>query len=387
MLQLGMRDASDYLNPASFPGSGLAGRLLLVVIGAAMTVVLQSSSAAVATTLTALHSGAIGLDQAAALVVGQNIGTTVTAALAAAGASVGARRTAAAHILFNLVTGAVAFLLIPVLLRLETSLWPGSGVPDPELLIAAFHTTFNLLGVVVLLPLAAPFARMIERIVPERGPAFTRHLDLSATSVPGIAPEVARRTVLEVAGALVSVLRRLMGSQPLTRADAEQLVRADDALEETRRFITLAGARDGGHGAAEYVAVLHAIDHLDRLIERLRAAPAARAASPEYATAAALASVELARWPTGAEDAANATALESVRTLSQEIAVMRRQQRLDNLHDAAAGRLDAGAVVRQLEAMRWLDSSLYHAWRMMHHLAGNAAAGDSTDAAATDTAR
>jgi phosphate:Na+ symporter len=64
-------------------------------LGVVMTVVMQSSSAAVATTLTALHTGAIGLDQAAALVVGQNVGTTVKAALAAIGASTAVRRTAA----------------------------------------------------------------------------------------------------------------------------------------------------------------------------------------------------------------------------------------------------------------------------------------------------
>lgn len=66
---------------------------------------MQSSSAAVATTLTALHAGTLDLPQATYLVVGQNLGTTVTAVLAAVGASVPARRTALAHILFNLGTG------------------------------------------------------------------------------------------------------------------------------------------------------------------------------------------------------------------------------------------------------------------------------------------
>ncbi|MFP5380591.1 MAG: Na/Pi symporter, partial [Vicinamibacteria bacterium] len=79
-LQAGMAALAGRVDPAQFPVAGLAGRLLLVLLGVLMTVIMQSSSAAVATTLTALSGGAITLDQAAALVIGQNVGTTVTAA-------------------------------------------------------------------------------------------------------------------------------------------------------------------------------------------------------------------------------------------------------------------------------------------------------------------
>jgi len=89
-LQLGMEGLSARIDPGSFPDASLQGRLLLVLIGVFMTVVLQSSSAAVATTLMALHAGTIDLTQAAALVVGQNVGTTVTAALGSIGATVAA---------------------------------------------------------------------------------------------------------------------------------------------------------------------------------------------------------------------------------------------------------------------------------------------------------
>src|SRR5690606_7299794 len=111
MLQGGMEVVAERFDPASLPSGSVGARLLLVVIGIVMTIVMQSSGAAVAATLTALHSGAIGLEQAAALVVGQNIGTTATAAIAAVGASVPARRTATAHILFNLVAASVVFPL------------------------------------------------------------------------------------------------------------------------------------------------------------------------------------------------------------------------------------------------------------------------------------
>jgi len=96
-LQVGMAGLATRLDPSMLPGDNLAGRLALVGLGVLMTVVMQSSSAAVATTLAALHAGTIGLDHAAALVIGQNVGTTVTAGLAAIGASTAARRTALAH--------------------------------------------------------------------------------------------------------------------------------------------------------------------------------------------------------------------------------------------------------------------------------------------------
>ena len=76
--------------------AGLANVLLLVVVGALMTTVMQSSTAAIAVTLSALYAGAVGLDQALALVIGQNIGTATSSAVAAIGASSTAKRLAAA---------------------------------------------------------------------------------------------------------------------------------------------------------------------------------------------------------------------------------------------------------------------------------------------------
>jgi phosphate:Na+ symporter len=118
VLQEGMGGLAQRIDLSSFPATTLASRLLLILIGAVMTVLLQSSSAAVALTLTALNSQAIDLEQSAYLVIGQNLGTTVTAVLAAVGASVPARRTALGHILFNALTGLLAFVSVRYLLLL-----------------------------------------------------------------------------------------------------------------------------------------------------------------------------------------------------------------------------------------------------------------------------
>src|SRR5690606_31545189 len=113
VLGSGMEAAAAAVDPARFALPGLGGRLLLVVVGAVSTVLLQSSSAAVATTLAAVDAGTVGFDQAAALVVGQNVGTTVTAGIGAIGGGPEARRIALGHVLFNLVTGLLALLILP----------------------------------------------------------------------------------------------------------------------------------------------------------------------------------------------------------------------------------------------------------------------------------
>jgi hypothetical protein len=112
-----------------------------------MTVLMQSSSAAMAITLTAAQGGLIDAQGAAAVVIGANVGTTVTALLAAIGATPNARRAAAAHVVFNLLTGVVALLLLPWLIgALGLAREALDLPPDPAAKLALFHTTFNCAG-------------------------------------------------------------------------------------------------------------------------------------------------------------------------------------------------------------------------------------------------
>jgi phosphate:Na+ symporter len=119
-LQQGMGGLAEQLHPADLPaifGQGVSwwssvfGVLALIVVGLAMTAVMQSSTAAVAVTLSAQYAGAVGLDQACALIIGQNIGTATSSALAAIGASRTAQRLALAYILFKLIAALIALAL------------------------------------------------------------------------------------------------------------------------------------------------------------------------------------------------------------------------------------------------------------------------------------
>ncbi len=335
-----------------------------------MTVVMQSSSAAVATTLTALHAGAIGLEQAAALVIGQNIGTTIKALLATLGASVAARRTAAAHILFNLFTAVPALALLNYFVQGMRWLEMAHGW-DSAATLAAFHSAFNIIGVMIFLPLTGVFARLIMRVVPETGPQLTKHLNPRLIPIAATALEAARRTSLEIAALLFGVMGDALRRRAVPRVTAPQLDKAEEALREARRY--LAQIRSAPEGDSEYrqhVSVLHALEHLERLaiacreqdhMPHLSREAQLQRSSQELATQLAEARALIG---VGAET----DLLPLMKDASQQIAAARRQQRVAVLNQTAAGKFDSEQALKELEAMRWVDRLAYHAWRAVNHL-------------------
>ncbi len=365
VLQQGMSTLSSRFDPSAFPGRSLFGRITLVGIGVAMTVVMQSSSAAVATTLTAAHSGTIDLAQGAALVIGQNVGTTVTAALAAIGASVPAKRTAMVHIAFNFIAGVFAFLLMPLFVGIADGSWT-AGSFDPATSLASFHTAFNLLGIAIILPLTGVLARTITRLVPERGMPATRHLDTSVTRVPAVAVEAARRATAEIAATLFDPE---LITHPGRAAKAGDVDSADRALDEVRHF--LAAVRTGAGEEMvhrRHQSVLHAIDHLERL----------RATLVEPADARALRDPDVVRIREQVAEALSRARMELaapapvdtkwLEETAAAVAGARRTHRPELLRRTAAGEMDPDETLERLEAMRHVDRTLYHVWRAAAHL-------------------
>jgi phosphate:Na+ symporter len=171
-------------------GSGATGVLAHIGAGILLTVLMQSSSATLAVALTAAQGGLIDITPAAAVVIGANIGTTATAIFAALKATSNARRAAAAHVLFNLLTGVVALLLLPWLI--EAIEWLRELLEleaAPAVTLALFHTTFNVLGVVLMWPLASRMASFLARRfrTAEEDEARPRHLDETVLGVPAMA--------------------------------------------------------------------------------------------------------------------------------------------------------------------------------------------------------
>ena len=243
--------------------------LLLTAVGAVMTTVMQSSTASIAVTLSALYAGAVGLDQALALVIGQNIGTATSSAVAAIGASSTAKRLAVAYIAFKLVAALIAIAVFPLVTPLMVR---ASQAIDATGLLAAYHTAYNVIGVGVLLPLMGPFTRLIERFVPERGSPFTKYLDPAALRSPVVAVEAARRTIersLETLclAAAAGLDGAAEGGTVRPALDDRTRVQASDALQEASAFLSKSDPPPSEEGHAWFTSTVHALDHSSRLAE------------------------------------------------------------------------------------------------------------------------
>jgi phosphate:Na+ symporter len=159
---------------SDYTSMGFLSILLFLLIGTLLTVVVQSSSAAMALTLLMTYEGWIPFDMAAAMVLGQNIGTTITAFLASLVANYQAKRAARAHLIFNLLGVAWTLLLFYPFLRVVEFVVLRSEGSSPFIESAAvpvalslFHTFFNVLNTLLLIGFVERIAVFVERLVPE----------------------------------------------------------------------------------------------------------------------------------------------------------------------------------------------------------------------------
>jgi len=169
---------------------GLSGILLYFGIGFLITLVTQSSSAAIAIILTAATGGVMTIQAAAVMVIGANIGTTSTAAFAVIGATPNAKRVAMAHIIFNVMTGIVALTLLPVMFWLIAMTGEMFNLGDsPAVTLALFHTIFNVLGVLLILPMSNRLSRFLEKKfrTTEEIESRPKYLDKTVVATPALA--------------------------------------------------------------------------------------------------------------------------------------------------------------------------------------------------------
>ncbi len=149
---------------------GMASIVLFVFVGVVLTVIVQSSSAAGAITVTMAFNGWIDFPIAAAIVLGENIGTTITAHLAAMGANTDAKRAARAHMLFNTIGVIWMLILFWAFIRIVSFIVPGDPTvaENIPLHIAAFHSLFNLCNIVFLVPFVTQIAALVEKLVSDK---------------------------------------------------------------------------------------------------------------------------------------------------------------------------------------------------------------------------
>lgn len=184
--------------------------LLLVLIGALLTAVVQSSSVMTSMTITMVVTGLIDLDQGIYLTMGANVGTCVTALIAGFTSTKNAKRTSLIHLIFN-VSGVTAFLLIGLFLHLggiEYGFIFGKMFPHaPQMQLAMFHTVFNTITVIIVLPLTDLLVKLVTKLVPDKKggteqgddePRF-RHVEEHMLSNPPVAVQQIKREILDMA--------------------------------------------------------------------------------------------------------------------------------------------------------------------------------------------
>lgn len=366
-MQDGMLAFEGVVTPASFPDDTLLGRLQLVLIGVAITLVTQSSSAGVATALVALGAGAISFPQAAAMVIGMDVGTTFTAVLATLGGSTATRQTGFAHVIYNLLTGIMAlFLLSPYASFVEPWI-SGGGVGDSQISLVAFHTMFNALGVILVLPFAGAFARLVIWAVPRRGPPLLHRLDDRTLGDPSAATDAAIGTLRAVADDLFHLLAALLDPVSRRSVEAVRLREVDEAIEATRRFVERIKTEPKQELAhSRHLAAMHALDHLDRLHQRCtqRGRIVTLDGEARLRRLANILRDNVAALP----DADALLAEERFDRVRDLLRDQRHIYRARTLSSASRRRIDADTALARLDAVRWLHRAAYHVWRILHHL-------------------
>ncbi len=224
----GFEAFKDQVNLAAYGIPGLRGLLVYVGLGIVATVIMQSSHATLVLTITALAAGQIGYENALALAIGSNVGTTITAILGSLSANVDGKRLAAAHLVFNVMTGVVAIVLIDPFVALVGTVSDllGIAADDFALRLAVFHSLFNLVGIGIMLPATGALERLLERVVraPTVSEAEPRYLTGAAREIPDVAVEAVRREALHLLSNAFEILAHGLG---LHRRE----LRSDAALE------------------------------------------------------------------------------------------------------------------------------------------------------------
>jgi phosphate:Na+ symporter len=175
----GFEIAGGQVDLSQFAIPGIKGLLIYTGIGIAATVIMQSSHATLILAITALAAGQVSYENALAIAIGSNVGTTVTAMIGSIGASVSGRQLAIAHLIFNLVTGLLAIVFINQFVVAVDwfSGLVGIAADNYTLKFAAFHTLFNLTGVILMLPLINTLVVFLQRVLKEKvEPIHTTHV-------------------------------------------------------------------------------------------------------------------------------------------------------------------------------------------------------------------
>ncbi|MGY6411468.1 MAG: Na/Pi cotransporter family protein [Alkalilacustris sp.] len=365
LMQEAMAGYQGQVTPDNFPAATWGGRLLLVGIGVAITVVTQSSSAGVAGALVLLAGGAVSFEQAAAMVIGMHVGTSTTSAMAAVGGTRAVLQTAVANVIYHAAGGVVGLVLIDVF---GAALRAGVTGGDAQLTLVLFHTGFNIVALLLALPLTRPFAAMIRWMVPDPEdvtPAsrLDERLLEDTDAALDVAGSVLRDISAELFAALAGALREGAPPAPLVAATA----RAQGDLQAAQEFMARIRVAEGREAQLDRLnGQLHQLDHLRRLAYRTGQAARLRGV---------VRSAPLARSVTALRGCLERYGRDGYAALAQRLArlegrLARREGRARHAtlrHPPHVMGLTVAEVVQLTDALRWMRRTTNHVQRILYY--------------------
>ena len=246
--------------------------VLGVLAGAVLTAVIQSSSASVGILQALAVTGQISYGAAVPIIMGQNIGTCVTAMLSSAGANRNAKRAALVHLSFNVI-GAAFWLAVFCLLRAALHL-PLLNEPASLMGIAAIHSVFNILCTLLMLPLSGFLERLVKVLAPDtRQPEVFEELDERLFATPSIALERCHTLTAEMAQTAVSSLKDalacLKNNSPELAASIRKSEDRTDHYEDIlgTYLVKLSALQIGAEDSREAAKVLKLISDFERIAD------------------------------------------------------------------------------------------------------------------------
>lgn len=235
----GFEAFKDSIDLSAFAISGYRGLFIYTGIGIFATVVMQSSHATLVLIITALAAQQISYENGLALAIGANVGTTITAIIGSMSANIQGKRLAGAHLIFNLSTGFIAILFIHQFVQIVDDVSRMVGIADDDytLKLAVFHTIFNLVGIVVMIPFINRMVNWLEKIFKEKEisteqPTF---LTDSALDFADTAVEAVRMETLHLYDNAIEILANAIGfskSEINSDTDLEQLIHKRKKISE-----------------------------------------------------------------------------------------------------------------------------------------------------------
>ena len=243
-----------------------------ILFGAVLTAIIQSSSASVGILQGLCSTGVVTYGAAIPIILGQNIGTCITAIMGAIGANRNARRTAMVHLLFNMV-GATMFALVFYGLGMFIE-WNFLGDSVQAWDISVIHTGFNLIATAVLMPMNGLLVKMAYMLVPEvREPEKTELLDSRLLATPAVAVQRAQRIASEMAADAAKAMHLAMGlTKRYEEGVMEQVVELEDKTDRyedalNTYLVKLSGMNLSVHDNRILNTLLYTVADIERMAD------------------------------------------------------------------------------------------------------------------------